>query len=85
MRHHLRHATDLKVIGEQCKSHEQAKEIGQQHPFVAQVAHESIDAGARWEARDSNFVQRDHDCAAHRHFQRMRVQQRHAREHGREQ
>jgi hypothetical protein len=72
----LRNAAGLEVLGQQRKAEQQAQQVGEQHPFLAEVIEPAGDAGSFRERRKRDLEQRYHDHAADGDRQRMVVKQR---------
>ena len=68
----------LEVVGQQREAEQQAEQVGNGHPLVAQKAHQPRHTGHAREVRQQQLVQRDDDQARHRHLERVVMKQRHA-------
>ena len=75
----------LEVPREQRKPHQQAEQVGEHHPFRAEVTDETGDAEPLVKAGERELVEHDDREASERDFERAVMQQRHAQQRQREQ
>src|SRR6185436_13361546 len=70
-----RHVTFLEVLRQQREAEEEEQQVGEDHPLVGHVSHESLEPGPRLEARERELVEEDHREAGECHRQRMAVEE----------
>ena len=70
----------LEMAGEQRKAGEQAEQVGDGHPLMAEMADETGNADPGLEAGEQHLVQADGDQAGQRDMERGMVKERHAKQ-----
>ena len=66
--------------GQQGESHQQSKQVGQHHPFVAEMDGQSPQARTGRKAGERQFVSDDHAQSGQRHNQRVAMKRGDARQ-----
>jgi len=62
------------MSGEQGEAHQQAKQVGQRDPFVAEMAEQPSDANAGFETGKQRFIERNGNQTGQRDLKSMVVQ-----------
>ena len=84
-RQHGGHAAVLEVLGEQREAQQQAEEVRQDHPLVAEVSPMNpLKPRAGLKRREEQLVQRDHGEPGERDLQRVVMEERDAKQRQRE-
>src|SRR6266480_6221345 len=73
---HNRHVTLFKMTRQQRKTHQQAKQIDQDHPFVLDVSDETHNAIASLKTGERDFIDRDRHQATESNAQGITVEHR---------